>query len=115
MAELMREVQDLARLKSLEARLKFHVVWIPENGHGSCREFPTVDLMVEYVRALVGKPGQVFIFFAERWHLTRGPLKFLVPPNGGDRIPLFQSLDQLDIDPDGATSTESDEPEDRIS
>lgn len=115
LGELFQQAQDLDRLKTLEARLKFQLIIIPEDGRGFCQSFDTVAQAVEAIRPVIGQQGQIFLFRGDRWNLTRGPMKFLVPPAGqGDRIPLFQSLDQLDVDPDGNTSLDSIEPEDAI-
>lgn len=117
MAELLRDVNDLQRLRNLEARLKFYIVSVPEDGKATCLgPIDTVDQLAEHVRPLLGPLGQVFIFLAERWNLTRGPLKFLVPPpGGGDRVPLFQSPELLEVDPEGGTSLDPTDPEDAVS
>lgn len=100
---LLRDINDLAQYRAAEARYRFHLVLIPEGGHATCREYTSVDQLAAAVRPVIGQQGQVFVFFGDRWHLTRGPLKFLVPP-AGDRLPLFQDAAELDVDPTGSTS-----------
>lgn len=115
MANLANDIKDLDRLRSLEARLKFHLVVIPEDGRGACETLDTVDAVIARLRPLIGQRGQVFIFHGDRWNLTKGVLKFLVPPPGqGERVPLFQGENDLTLDLDGGTDLDPVEPEDAI-
>jgi hypothetical protein len=120
MAELLRESHDLERLRNLEARLQFHVVHVPAGGKAVCQEFrgpanEAIEAVTGFLQTVIGSDSQVFIFLADRWNLTRGPMKFLVPPPGmGDRIPLFQTPDELQVDLDGGTSLDPTTTEDSI-
>lgn len=109
MTKLFADLQDYARLKRLESDLRFNVVFCPKDGPATCTTVTQSELR-EQVQRHLGAEGQVFVFLGLRWNLTRGPLKFLVPPQGyGERVALFDSDDALAVDPTGDTSLDQTE------
>ena len=113
-AQFLTEAQELGRLRAADAAQRFYAVHVPEAGPTTCTELASAEELAAFVQARLGVPGQVLMFRGARWHLTRGPLKFLVPPPGqGERIPLFQGGDDLDVDPDGSTALDGG-PEDSL-
>lgn len=83
------------------ARIRFHLVSVPESDPPAAEEFDGLDALTTRLVDLVGKKVNVFVFRGERWQLTRPPFRHLVPP-AGPPVPLYMPPNgQLEIDPDG--------------
>lgn len=65
--------------------------------------------MVARLADAVGSPMQAFIFRGERYHISKGPYRHLITPDGRT-IPLVEYPTEIEIDPDGELCTDGDVP-----
>ncbi len=103
LAQLMESLKEMDRLRSLESRLKLVVLTVPNGGTAQCQTYAKIEDVVAALVPLLGSDTQAFIFTGEQWGITKGPVKFLVAPDG-KRIPLSQTPEDLEVDPLGSLS-----------
>ena len=99
-------VDTLARAQALERHVaaeRFWVVCVPDEGEATCAEFATIEETVAALRSWHGQALQCFVICGQRWHISQGPQRHLLPPplSPLEPIQLFVQLDALGPDPSG--------------
>jgi hypothetical protein len=100
----LSEAKELDSLRNLRDRLSYYLIVVPDGQNGRCENFVDLDQLQTRLASLQRLKCQCFVFYGDRWNLTKGPYKFLVSPEG-DKLPLFASEEELEIDSEGLMHT----------
>lgn len=82
--------------------MEYCAIVVPMSGDPYAIKCATAVLLADELKKLYGTRVWVFPYQGKSWAISKGPTnRFLLGP-GGERIPLFQQDDLLDIDHSGS-------------